>query len=89
MNTTLLFKVLQLDSIINALTWHERVRIHLYINDKAKMTTPTILHLYEWIEKNKWVPPELKYGQDRLLYYWSKNDWQPIEDLAKILKQKI
>lgn len=81
MDNKILFKILVLDSIYHFLDWTERVRIHLYMSDKMKSTTPKILSACEWIEKNEWKAPNIKYGQDRLLYFESKKDvWTPIEE---------
>lgn len=87
MNTEILLKILQLDSIAHLLTWEERIKVHLYRNGRAKMTTPKILAVAEWIERYAWLPPEMRYGQDRLVYYENQpGEWRPIEELEEIMK---
>ena len=87
MNTITLFKVLQLDTIIRVLSWKERVRIHLYLQNRHKSTTPLILKLYDWINENQWEAPNIRYGQERLLYYEARNkEWRPIEELFHLKK---
>jgi hypothetical protein len=70
MDNTILFKILQLDSLVSFLDWTERVIIHTYINNKAEQTTPKILAAYLWIETNEWEAPQMEYKQDRLLYFF-------------------
>ena len=87
MNNEILLLVLRLDSIAHLLTWQERVRVHLYMSGRAKTTTPNIIAMYEWIILTHWIAPEMRYGQDRLLYYENqKASWQPIEELTEIMK---
>ena len=82
MNKELLLKVLQLDSIINILKWEERMMIHFQIQDRTDSTTENIEKLSQWIKLNKWIPPEMKYGQDRLLYFENEpGEWLSIEDI--------
>ena len=57
MNKNILFKILQLDSLISCLEWTERVRIHLFINNKIESLTPKIKQVYEWILKENWEAP--------------------------------
>lgn len=92
MDKEFLIKILQLDSIIRCLDWEDRIRIHLYISGRARMTSPKILAAGEWIEKWQWIAPDMRYGQDRLVYYSSPNpseggeQWRPIEELEEIMK---
>ncbi|GEN71603.1 hypothetical protein [Chryseobacterium lathyri] len=69
MNNNILLKVLQLDSLVRFLKWGERVKIHLYMEEKANSTTPRILAAYEWVENENWEPPVMHYGEDRFQYF--------------------
>lgn len=90
MNNKPLFKILQLDSIIKVLKLDERIQIHRYLSGRSDQLTTNILYWQEWIERNAWNPPEVRYGQDRLLYTINElGDWLPIEDYAKQLKLMI
>ena len=81
MNTEILLKVLQLDSIFHFLDWQDRIRIHLYMLGRFQSTTPLIMHAYNWIVTNNWSPPKMQYGQDRLLYFEVDIDQlEPIEN---------
>lgn len=87
MDKEFLIKILQLDSIVRCLDWEDRIRIHLYLNGRARVTSPKILAAAEWIEKWQWIAPEMRYGQDRLLYYENaSSEWRPIEELEEIMK---
>lgn len=85
MNKTILFKILQLDSLVCFLDWTERVMIHMHINEKANITTPKILEAYHWLECNEWEPPAMRYGQDYLQYFHCPNSdtWLPVETYLK------
>ncbi len=90
MNDKLLFAVLQLDSITKVLKLDERILIHRYLAGKSNILSTNILYWAEWIERNAWEAPEMRYGQDRLLYTINElGDWNPIEDYAKQLKSTI
>lgn len=69
MNNDILLKILQLDSLIRFLTWGERVKIHLYMENKSTSTTSRIYDAYEWIEQENWEPPVMHYGEDRFQYF--------------------
>lgn len=69
MDNEILLKILQLDSLVRFLEWGERVRIHLYRENKMKSTTPRILAAYEWIIKEDWQAPLMHYGEDRFQYF--------------------
>lgn len=85
MEKRILKNVLQLDSIFGLLTYKERVRIHLILQEKISEATPYIKELYAWCEKWNWLPPEMRYGQDRLLYFENApGEWKLIEELKKI-----
>lgn len=85
-----LFKILQMDSIIEKLTWQERVILHLYIQGRADpITIPftkNIYSLYDWIDITNWNAPLMKIGQDRLKYcYESRLQlWFPVEEYRDI-----
>lgn len=82
MNKNILFKILQLDSLISCLEWTERVRIHLFINNKIESLTPKIKQVYEWILKENWEAPQIGYAQDRLQYFYEPHgeNWHPVEN---------
>lgn len=87
MDKEILLKVLQLDSITHCLDWEDRIRTHLYLNGRARVTSPKILAAVQWIEKWHWIAPEMRYGQDRLLYYENASgEWRPVEELKDIMK---
>ena len=85
MNIEILFKILQLDSIFGVLSWDERIRIHLILKGEEIQPTENIKILYEWVTKWHWLPPIMRYGQDRLLYYENQSgELRPIEELKRI-----
>ncbi|MCW3168938.1 hypothetical protein OMO38_10430 [Chryseobacterium sp. 09-1422] len=85
MNKEILRNILILDSIYRILKWNDRVRIHLLMQDKISESTENIQLLYDWCLKFKWLPPKLKYGQDRLQYYEnSPDEWILTEELKHI-----
>ncbi|MCZ2084131.1 MAG: hypothetical protein LC112_07635 [Flavobacteriales bacterium] len=86
MNKELLMKVLQLDSIIEKLTWQERMMIHFFLQGKSEITTRTIDVLYAWVKSLNWEPPLMKIGQDRLKYCYDPNLelWFPVEEYRDI-----
>lgn len=78
-------QALAFDSIYHSLSWEERIRIHLYINRHKVELTPNILTLLELITSTDWEAPEMKYGQDRLLYCYDEDTerWMQVEKYAK------
>lgn len=68
MKKEILIKILQLDSLVNILSWYERVCIHQNVLESSSLIK--INELYEWILKENWESPETKYGQDRILYFY-------------------
>ncbi len=82
MNNDILFKVLQLDSLIGILHWSERAIIHQILNGKTLNITRKIVKTYEWIDKENWQPPKMEYKDDRLQYFYEPHgeNWQPKED---------
>lgn len=91
MDKEIFFKVLQLDSLLNILHWKERIRIHLSISGRNETTTPDIMNVFEWIVRNKWEAPPMKYGQDYLQYYYDENimEWLPVEEYKKFYNQQF
>ena len=81
MDDQILKKVLQLDSLIGFLTWQERTDIHR----KNDISSSKIKAAYEWVISEKWNAPPMKYGQDRLLYYYDpdKDTWMCDETYLK------
>lgn len=96
MDKETLLKVLQLDSIIEKLTWQERMMIHFQLQNQTEMSTRTIELMCAWIKVYEWNAPLMKIGQDRLKYCYDPNLelWFPVEeyrdispDIRKCLKQ--
>ena len=87
MNNEILFRVLQLDSIFGLLDWSDRAYIHLWILGKNKITTPKILEAYEWIKTKDWQAPEMRYMDDRLLYFKYGDEWLLISEYKKLTTQ--
>ncbi|SIT25466.1 hypothetical protein SAMN05421786_1159 [Chryseobacterium ureilyticum] len=85
MDETILKRVLQLDSLIGFLSWQERTDIH----KNHEISSSRIKLAYEWIIKENWKPPKMKYGQDRLLYFYDpiNNHWLWDEDYLKVHPQ--
>lgn len=86
MDKTILFKVLQIDSLMPFLTWDDRIKIHLFLTDKASDLSTAIINTGEWIIKYGWEPPFMYYGHDRLLYYEADGKQFPAEDYSKNFK---
>lgn len=76
-------EILALDTIYNILSWHDRTILHRYNNGETYLTFSTKLELlYDYVSNNNWKTPYMKYGQDRLLYFYDEKSEQdhPIED---------
>lgn len=90
-----LINTLTIDSIFGVLSWYERTMIHQYLNNKLspddmpeKVTMLAVL-----VKENEIVPPQMKYGQDRLKYYLQEyrecefldlpNEWLQVEEYLK------
>ncbi|MBE9391930.1 hypothetical protein [Elizabethkingia anophelis] len=73
--------LLQLDSIYRLLTWDERIQVHLLMQNKTKDSNELIHVLLALIEEFSWYAPDMRYDQDRLLYYFEEEleRWLPIE----------
>lgn len=86
MDNEILFKILQLDSLDKFLNWQDRIKIHLYMLGRAKMTSSKIIDAYEWIEKNDWEAPLMKYGQDYLQVFYDPDSemWLPVESYIEL-----
>ena len=85
MNKEILKNILILDSIYKLIDWKDRMRIHFLLQDKDIEISPNIQILYDWCKKLHWLPPKLKYGQDRLQYFEnSPDEWVLIEELKYI-----
>ena len=68
MNKEILKNILKLDSIYKLLDWEDRIIIHLLLQYKIETSSQNITILYDWLQKGRWLPPIIRYGQDRLLY---------------------
>ncbi|MEI7486819.1 MAG: hypothetical protein WCJ72_05325 [Chryseobacterium sp.] len=88
MKKEILKKVLQLDSLTGFLDWVDRAEIHLY-RDNAKIASKRVLAAYEWIIKENWEAPQMKYGHDRVLYFYDPDSetWLPDEYYLKLYPQ--
>ncbi|WP_312388727.1 hypothetical protein [Chryseobacterium sp.] len=88
MNNTTLFKTLQFDSLMRFLSNDERMMIHLFILGKSQTVTMKIKAAYDWIEATKWMPPRMKYEQDRLQYFFNpyREKWLLVDKYPKYLK---
>ncbi|GAA4156759.1 hypothetical protein GCM10022217_16110 [Chryseobacterium ginsenosidimutans] len=78
-------KLLQLDSLIDFLSWYERSQIHHY-KEGDVITSKKVLTAIEWIKKMNWESPQTKYGQDRILYFYDPDSdhWFTDENYLKI-----
>ena len=82
-----LHTLLQLDSLYRFLTWGERMIIHAQMLEKTKRTTENIERFLFFVESEKWQAPEMRYGQDRLLYYLKEEGFQKWEQAEEYRKQ--
>lgn len=82
-----LHTLLQLDSLYRFLTWGERMIIHAQMLEKTKRTTDKIEKFLVFVESEKWQAPEMRYGQDRLQYFYNDDlaieDFQLVEEYRK------
>ena len=83
MNKDILYAVLQLDSIFGFLDWTERAYIHQYRLDKADNLNIEIVKAYQFVENNNWQAPEMRYMDDRLVYFLSDGKWYLISEYKK------
>lgn len=81
MNKEILLKILKLDSLINCLEWEDRIKLHLFLNNKINDLPTHIMFLYEWMKISKWSAPIIQYGHDRLQYFYvyDLQEWKPVE----------
>ena len=88
MSKTILIKILQLDSLVNVLSWYERIIIHQLLNDKKADATQKIIDLFDWIIAVEWEAPNRQYQHDRVLYFFDEDSlkWIPDELYLKINK---
>lgn len=88
MNKDILFKILQLDSLIGFLDWTERVIIHLYREGKTDDgdLTLQIMVAYHWIQAESWEAPIMKYCDDCLQYFYDPDadTWIQVENYLKL-----
>ncbi len=84
MNYTELLTVLQLDSLYRLLSWGDRIAIRLCMLGKSEDIPPKATAILEWITTHRWEAPQMRYGQDRLQYYYSdaEEKYKTIEDYA-------
>lgn len=68
-----LHTLLQLDSLYRFLTWGERMIVHAQMLEKTQRTTENIERFLFFVEEEKWQAPEMRYGQDRLLYFLNED----------------
>lgn len=82
MDTEILQNILKLDSLIGFLSWYDRAMIH----KGDSIVSKRIFEAYAWICREGWEPPEMKYGQDRLLYFFHPeyDCWFVDEDYLKL-----
>jgi len=78
-------KVLQLDSLINFLSWQDRTEIHQYAKG-GDITSNKIISALIWIASENWQPPEMRYEDDRLLYFYDPDSdlWLTDENYTEI-----
>ena len=81
-----LYDILSLDSIYHLLSYNERINIRLVLQGKEDMLCAKAQDLGKWIIKNRWIAPEMKYGQDRLLrfYHEPTEECHLVEDYPKL-----
>lgn len=84
MNYTDLLTVLQLDSLYRLLSWGDRIAIRLCMLGKSEEIPHKATVILRWITTHRWEAPQMRYGQDRLQYYYSdaEEKYKPIEDYA-------
>lgn len=89
MDKNILRNILQLDSLVNVLSWYERIILHRLISDQKAETSDKIIELYNWIITENWQSPERNYGQDRVLYFYDVDSetWLPDDHYLKINTQ--
>jgi len=84
-DTTILKKVLQLDSLIGFLDWKDRVKIHHFKENETELSKK-VLAAFVWIIRENWESPETKYGHDRVLHFYDPDSetWLPDEYYLKL-----
>lgn len=102
-----LLHALAIDSIYGILSWYDRATVHQCINEKIpyEEITPKAQALIVTVAEERIKAPEMRYMDDRLLYYKQvytdekldlKPEWLPIyeypayhSDLTTIIKNTI
>lgn len=88
-----LLHALAIDSIYGMLSWYDRATVHQCINEKISPAeiSPKAQTLIVTVAENKIEAPEMRYMDDRLLYYKQiytdgkldlKPDWLPIYEYS-------
>lgn len=88
-----LLHALAIDSIYGMLSWYDRATVHQCINEKIlpEEISPKAQALIITVAENKIEAPEMRYMDDRLLYYKQiytdgkldlKPDWLPIYEYS-------
>lgn len=79
-------EMLALDSIYNILSWYDRTSIHRILKGEIVNLEEKPMMLNEYIRMTGWTSPYMKYGQDRLLYFYHENTESdyPIEEYKKM-----
>lgn len=87
--------VLALDGIYSFLDLYERYLLHLYLLDRLSVSFTTRIELaITLVESANWRPPEVSYGQDRVLYFINADgDLKPIKyyqhEIEIIIKEHL
>lgn len=87
--------VLALDSIYGFLDLYDRHLLHLFLLDRLCVGfTTQIEFAITLVESANWRPPEVSYGQDRVLYFTNSNgDLKPIKyyqhEIEIIIKEHL
>ncbi|GAA5096784.1 hypothetical protein GCM10023210_31000 [Chryseobacterium ginsengisoli] len=81
-------ETLALDTIYNVLSWHDRTILHRVMTGEigANELNGKVSMLYEFVSITKWKTPLMKFGQDRLLYFYDeqKEKDRPIEEYKTV-----
>ncbi|MFJ1424957.1 hypothetical protein ACILD6_00175 [Capnocytophaga canimorsus] len=74
-------EVLKLDNFIRELTFEERLQVSQYRAERTDEVPPKVIALQQWIDQNRWKPPEFKVSQYReiLWYDFENQSFQPLK----------
>lgn len=73
--------VLKLDNFLQTLTFEERLQVNQHRAGHTDKVPERVEKIQQWINQNRWQPPEFKISQDRELLWFDleRQAFQPLK----------